>query len=104
MNTRCSAHGLLPWLGHGWCVACQKLYRRILSAPVTCSCGERLLPDVKLIVEKLFEAVRSGRGDFLSRELAGYKVDVEGRTAGSFTGRPLCAKCYESCVVDEAME
>lgn len=98
VNLRCSIHGLLPWLGHGWCVAdgCQAIYVHILEAPKMCDCGEQLLPDAQNLVEALFAAQRSGRGDTLASELKGYRVQVDGFTKGSFSGRPLCAKCFES--------
>lgn len=74
MNLRCDEHGLLPWLGHGECARCKKLYKRILEAPKVCACGVRLLPFGKNLVERIFDA-----------------EDDE----PTFSARPLCAKCFE---------
>lgn len=75
MNLRCSAHGLLPWLGQGECSSCGKVYKHILQAPETCTCGARLMPYGKgHVVEILFAAKESSM----------------------FSARPMCSKCFES--------
>lgn len=83
MNIRCPAHRLLPWLGHGECLACGKTFKHLLSEQNTCSCGARLLPWGKLQVEGLFRAI-------------GREVTFTG-----FAGRPMCAKCFEGRVAAE---
>lgn len=91
MNIRCSAHRLLPWLGHGECSfeagGCGKTFKHLLIAGDNCpSCNARLLPWGKLRVEVLFLA--------LMRKNLPLRV-------GSFTGRPMCAKCFEGAGVSD---
>ena len=83
MNIRCNQHRLLPWIGHGICLSCERVWKRILAAPDVCTCGARLLPFGKLQVEGLIRAV--GRSYV--------------RTG--FSGRPYCAKCAEGALKDE---
>jgi hypothetical protein len=78
LNIRCYAHRLLPWVGHGECLACGKVWKRILTAPDNCVCGNRLLPRGKLKAEGLIRAF--GKGIALAE----------------FSGRPKCCKCAES--------
>jgi|HubBroStandDraft_2_1064218.scaffolds.fasta_scaffold68989_4 hypothetical protein len=79
MNLRCAAHGLLPWLGHGICADCGKIYKRLLEIKEKCSCGSVLLPIGKAMIDRLFSAEKI--------EDRGGKV--------AFAGRPLCGKCAE---------
>ena len=83
MNIRCSSHRLLPWLGHGECLNCQRTFKRILSADEICFCGVRLLPKTKLIAEVLMQALWAGYDE------------------RSFFGRPMCAKCFESRAMED---
>ena len=86
VNLKCPAHRLLPWLGHGICDedvgGCGRLFKHLLAENEDCSCGARLQPFGRLRVEALFLTLK-GRGSL---------------RAGSFTGRPMCAKCWEGRV------
>ncbi len=74
MNLRCSAHGLIPWLGQGECSSCGKVYKHILEAPDTCVCGARLMPYSKThLVETILAA----------------------RESALFAARATCSKCFE---------
>ena len=86
MNIRCSAHRLLPWLGHGECSSCGALFKHLLEAPEACpNCNARLQPWAKhRRVEELFKALEGARV--------------------TFWGRPTCAKCWEGKVSVEARE
>lgn len=83
MNIRCPQHRLLPWLGHGECLSCGKTFRRLLVQGKDCTCGARLMPWGKLVVERLFEAI--GKPSTLT----------------GFAGRPMCAKCFESRAMED---
>jgi len=83
MNLRCPQHRTLPWLGHGECVNCGTLFKHLLDVGEFCpNCNARLVSFSKLRVEWLFRA------------LAGARV--------TFSGRPLCAKCYGGRVAEGA--
>lgn len=84
MNITCTSHRMLPWIGHGECIACGKVWKRILTAPDNCVCGNRLLPHGKLKAELL---IRSFEKSFLST---------------GFSGRPICAKCAEGLLRSDA--
>ena len=83
MNIRCSAHRLLPWLGHGECSSCGALFKHLLEAPEACpNCNARLQPWAKhRRVEELFRALEGVRGRFL-REAAVREV-LGGEGGGS---------------------
>lgn len=85
MNIRCPRHRILPWLGHGVCLSCDKVYKHILSAPNDCSCGAPLLPRTKLVAEVLMRSF-------------GETAD-----ARSFFGRPICSKCAECLQVGDGI-